>query len=216
MDRSLRLSNVIIRRGETALLSVDCEIAPGEVLSVMGPSGSGKSTLLSFVTGTLAPAFDVTGRVLLHGEDITFLPAHRRRIGLLFQDALLFPHMTVGQNLAFGLAPGPERRRERRARIAAALEEVGLDGYADRDPATLSGGQRARVALMRMLLSEPCALLLDEPFSGLDAERRDQIRRLVFERARARALPVLLVTHEQEDAVAAGGRVLRIGGADCG
>ncbi|ROU02892.1 ATP-binding cassette domain-containing protein [Histidinibacterium lentulum] len=216
MDRSLNLIAVTIRRAGATLLSVDCEIAPGEVLSVMGPSGSGKSTLLSFVTGTLAPAFDVDGSVLLHGEDITRLPAHCRRIGLLFQDALLFPHMSVGQNLAFGLAPGPERRRDRRARIEAALAEVGLEGFAERDPATLSGGQRARVALMRMLLSEPCALLLDEPFSGLDAERRNQIRRLVFDRARARSLPVLMVTHDAEDAAAAGGRVLRIGGEDCG
>ena len=116
----------------------------------------------------------------------------------------------MGANLAFGLAQGGTRA-ERRAQIDAALAEVGLEGFADRDPETLSGGQRARVALMRMLLSEPKALLLDEPFSGLDAALREQVRALVFDHARARALPVLMVTHDQEDADAAGGEVVRLG-----
>ena len=147
--------------------------------------------------------------MILQGEDITGLPAHRRRLGILFQDDLLFPHLSVAGNLAFGLAPGGGRRA-RRARIEAALAEIGLEGFADRDPATLSGGQKARVALMRMLLAEPRALLLDEAFSGLDAARRAQVRALVFERARARGLPVLMVTHDAADARAAGGEVLEL------
>ncbi len=210
MNKGLVLENVSIAQGEETLLQVDHRIGPGEVLTIMGPSGSGKSTLLSFVTGTMAPDFRATGRVLLDGHDITNAPPHARRIGILFQDDLLFPHMSVGANLAFGLARGGTRA-ERVARVDEALTEVGLEGFADRDPATLSGGQKARVSLMRMLLSEPCALLLDEPFSRLDAALRAQVREMVFERARARALPLLMVTHDAEDAAAAGGQVMRIG-----
>jgi len=213
----LALEAVCIARGAEVLLEVDRRIAPGEVLSVMGPSGAGKSTLLAWLTGTMSRGFTARGRVTINGQDVTALPPHRRRLGILFQEDLLFPHMSVGQNLAFGLAPGPGPcpgpgpGPDRTARIAAALAEIEMDGYADRDPATLSGGQKARVSLMRMLLSEPRALLLDEPFSGLDAQLRDQIRSMVFERARARGLPVLLVTHDAEDARAAGGDILRVG-----
>ncbi|WP_333711858.1 ATP-binding cassette domain-containing protein [Yoonia sp.] len=207
MDKGLVLQDVVIAKGGNVLLRVDHTIGPGEVLTVMGPSGVGKSTLLSFVTGTLATEFSATGRVLLDGHDITEAPAHLRRVGILFQDDLLFPHMSVGANLAFGLARGGSRA-ERAAKIAEALSEVGLEGFADRDPATLSGGQKARVALMRMLLSDPCALLLDEPFSRLDAALRAQVREMVFARARVRALPVLMVTHDAEDAAAAGGQVI--------
>ncbi|CAG0910213.1 unnamed protein product [Cyprideis torosa] len=173
----------------------------------MGPSGVGKSTLLAFVTGTLAPEFTVSGTIFLDGADITDAPPHRRRVGILFQDDLLFPHMSVGQNLLFGLREDGNAT-QRKAMVNDALKEVGLEGYADRDPATLSGGQKARVALMRMLLSEPCALLLDEPFSRLDAALRAQVRDLVFSRAKARALPVLMVTHDAEDASAAGGEIV--------
>ena len=211
MAEPLALERIRIARDGRVLLELDRRVPPGEVLTVMGPSGSGKSTLLAFITGTLAPAFTATGRVLLGARDVTALPPERRRIGILFQDDLLFPHMSVGENLAFGLSPALRGRAARRARIDQALAEIGLDGFAPRDPATLSGGQKARVALMRMLLSEPCALLLDEPFSRLDAELRAQMRRLVFERARARGLPVVLVTHDAEDAAAAAGPVLRIG-----
>ena len=210
MDRGLTLKDVRIARGGTPLLALDRHVAPGEVLTVMGPSGIGKSTLLAFVTGTLPPAFTATGRVILDGRDITDLPPHARMVGILFQDDLLFPHLSVGQNLAFGLRPGGTRA-ERRAKVEAALEEVDLAGFADRDPATLSGGQKARVALMRMLLSAPCALLLDEAFSRLDAALRAQVRALVFERARAQALPVLMVTHDAADAEAAGGDVVTLG-----
>jgi len=174
----------------------------------MGPSGSGKSTLLAFVAGFLDPAFSARGRVLLCGEDVTALPANRRRAGLLFQDPLLFPHMSVGANLLFALPPGD--RKERRAKAEAALAGAGLEGFFDRDPATLSGGQKARASLIRVLLSQPRALLLDEPFSKLDAALRQQMRELVFGEARARALPVLLVTHDPEDAQAAGGRIVEL------
>lgn len=210
MDKGLSLRDVAITKGDAPLLSINHDIASGEVLTVMGPSGIGKSTLLAFITGTLAADFRATGRVWLDGHDITDAPPHRRRVGILFQDDLLFPHLSVGANLAFGLHPGGGSAA-RREKVAQALDEVGLGGFADRDPATLSGGQKARVALMRMLLSEPCALLLDEPFSRLDSALRAQIREMVFDRARARALPVLMVTHDAEDAQAAGGAIIELG-----
>lgn len=211
MSDGLRLEHVDIRKDGELLITVDAYVAPGEVLTVMGPSGSGKSTLLSFIIGTLAQDFSASGRIVLNGRDITELPPNQRHVGILFQDDLLFPHLSVGENLGFGLAATVRGRKARAARVEEALGEIGLEGYAARDPATLSGGQKARVALMRMLLSEPRALLLDEPFSRLDTARRSQIRELVFERARAKGLPVVMVTHDAEDATAAGGRVITIG-----
>ncbi|MBR9891077.1 ATP-binding cassette domain-containing protein [bacterium] len=211
MADGLRLDTLEIRLGGRSMVALDAHVAPGEVLTVMGPSGSGKSTLLAAITGALDPAFALSGRILLDGEDVTALPTERRRIGILFQDELLFPHLSVGGNLAFGLTPSLRGRAARRKRIDSALQEIGLEGFAARDPATLSGGQKARVALMRTLLAAPRALLLDEPFSRLDAARRGQIRELVFARAKAQRLPVLLVTHDREDACAAGGAVIELG-----
>ncbi|KGK78972.1 ABC transporter ATP-binding protein [Thalassobacter stenotrophicus] len=192
---------------DAPMLAMSADVAPGAVLSIMGPSGVGKSTLLAWLTGTLPAGFQATGRAELAGRDITNLAPEARRLGILFQDHLLFPHLSVGANLAFGLAAGVSKRRDV---VDQALVEIDLAGYADRDPATLSGGQRARVALMRMLLSEPEALLLDEPFSRLDAALRDQMRDLVFSRARAKQLPVIMVTHDAQDAEAAGGEVLHL------
>ncbi len=209
MDKGLELRDVTIMKGAKELLSISHVIPPGEVLTLMGPSGVGKSTLLSFVTGTLAPDFTAAGQVFMDGADITLWPSHQRRVGILFQDDLLFPHLSVGQNLAFGLVAGGTKAA-RQGLIADALAEVGLDGYGDRDPATLSGGQKTRVALMRMLVSNPCALLLDEPFSRLDTTLRAQVRDMVFERARARQLPVLMVTHDREDAEASKGQIVTL------
>jgi putative thiamine transport system ATP-binding protein len=176
----------------------------------MGPSGSGKSTLLAAIVGLLDPAFTLEGRIRLGDDDLGSLPPERRRIGLLFQDPLLFPHLSVAGNLLFGMKPGPDRATRRR-RVAEALARAGLEGFAERDPATLSGGQQARVALLRTLLAEPRALLLDEPFAKLDTQRRAEIRRLVFGEVQARGLPTLLVTHDRADAEAAGGPVHVLG-----
>ncbi|WP_458525400.1 ATP-binding cassette domain-containing protein [Onishia taeanensis] len=206
------LEELRIEQGGRPLVSLDARIAPGEVLTLMGPSGVGKSTLLAYLAGFLAPTFTARGRVLLAGTDLTRLPAEARQLGLLFQDPLLFPHLSVGGNLAFGMPRGGGRRVRRR-HIEAALEEIGLAGYADRDPTTLSGGQRSRVALMRVLLSRPHAMLLDEPFSKLDASLRHEMRSLVFSRVRRLGLPTLMVTHDAADADAAGGPVIELGAA---
>jgi putative thiamine transport system ATP-binding protein len=211
MTTQLILDAVTISIGERVLIpGLDLQVAPGEIVTVMGPSGCGKSALLSFVGGTIDPAFDARGRIFVGDVDITHLPPDRRRIGVLFQDDLLFPHLSVGGNLAFGLPAEITGRRARMQRIEAALDDAGLAGFQDRDPSTLSGGQRARVTLMRTLLSEPCALLLDEPFGKLDAALREDFRRFVFSHAAARRLPVLMVTHDIADALATGGRILTI------
>jgi putative thiamine transport system ATP-binding protein len=182
-------------------------VAPGEVLTLMGPSGCGKSSLLAAIAGTLDEGLRFEGEITLNGQPIGSLPTPRRGVGLLFQDDLLFAHMTVAENLLFAVPPGP--RAQRLAAVDAALAEAGLAGFGPRDPATLSGGQRARVALMRALLAQPRALLLDEPFSRLDATLREQVRGFVFGHVRQRAIPVLLVTHDRDD-IADPARVLRL------
>ncbi|MCB1706963.1 MAG: ATP-binding cassette domain-containing protein, partial [Halioglobus sp.] len=150
---SLRLEKVRLGLDGRTLLDLDCTVAPGEILTLMGPSGSGKSSLLAFVAGFLPPAFEAYGHVWLNGDEITALPAERRRVGLMFQDPLLFPHMSVGANLAFALSREAAKPKPERARLVEeALAEAGLAGFSDRDPATLSGGQQSRVALMRVLL----------------------------------------------------------------
>lgn len=206
----LVLENVAIRLGRRLLLEIDCRIAAGSVLTIMGESGSGKSSLLDFIAGFLRPDFRASGRVLLNGQDLTDLPAQDRHIGLMFQTPLLFPHMSVLQNLMFAIPPKIRKRSLRREMAEQALADAGLAGFGGRDPATLSGGQQTRVALMRTLLADPHALLLDEPFSSLDKTRRADIRAQVFEAARQKGLPVLLVTHDGEDAKAAGGDVHRL------
>jgi putative thiamine transport system ATP-binding protein len=211
MSEPLMLAEVTIALGDRRLFApLSFTVAPGEITTVMGPSGSGKSTLLSYLSGFLATPFTGFGRVTIGEQDITRLAAERRRIGMLFQDDLLFPHLSVGQNLAFGLPAHAGSRQERRRIIERVLAQAGLEGFRNRDPATLSGGQRARVALLRTLLTEPRALLLDEPFNRLDVALRQEIRRFVFDRSRERSIPVLLVTHNPEDAAAAGGSIVTL------
>lgn len=193
--------------GRELLRDLAIQVPPGVVHTVMGASGSGKSSLLAAVCGTLAPAFDFDGRVTLNGRRVEGLPTEQRRVGILFQDDLLFAHMTVRENLLFAVPPGPRAARE--AAVAQALADLELPGFSDADPATLSGGQRGRVALMRALLAQPQALLLDEPFSRLDAALRERMREFVFSTVRARQIPVLLVTHDETD-VADPGRLTRL------
>ncbi len=190
-------------------------VSPGQVVTIMGPSGSGKSTLLSYIAGFLdRRAFVAKGQVTVGGEHIEDRPAEDRHVGILFQDPVLFPHLTVAGNLLFGLPRGRWRdRHKRRAMASDALASAGLAGFEDRDPSTLSGGQKARVTLLRTLLSEPRALLLDEPFGKLDVALREDFRSFVFAHVRERQLPALLVTHDPADAEAAGGAVIHLDGA---
>ena len=208
--RKLELQQVALSiAGQRLLGPVDVSVAPGQIVTVMGPSGAGKSSLLAYLCGVLPDDFSAQGRVLLGDDDITRLPPEERRLGILFQDDLLFPHLSVGGNLAFGL-PRKQSRKERARLIADALDSFGLAGFASRDPATLSGGQRARVALLRTLLSQPRALLLDEPFAHLDPDTRDTVRMLVVDEVRRCALPTLLVTHDEEDARFAAGPIIKL------
>jgi putative thiamine transport system ATP-binding protein len=210
MNGPLILRGVTLFKDEAKLLGpVDCTIEAGRPVVLMGPSGSGKSTLLSFMIGALPPAFKSVGEVWLGEIEITRLPIQQRHLGILFQDDLLFPHLSVAENLAFGLPAGLSRL-ERDRRIEAGLAEAELAGQGARNPASLSGGERARVALMRTLLAEPRALLLDEPFAKLDVALRGRFRSLVFERAASRNLPVLLVSHDPADAEAAGGLLITL------
>ncbi len=184
--------------GDTELIrDFSLTVAPGTIHSVMGASGSGKSSLLAAICGTLAPGLRFTGTVSLDGRRIDTLPTEQRQVGILFQDDLLFAHMTVAENLLFAVPDGPAAQRK--ARVAAGLADLELTTFADANPATLSGGQRARVALMRALLADPKALLLDEPFSRLDAELRERVRQFVFDLVRKRGIPVLMVTHDDAD-----------------
>ncbi len=182
-------------------------VSPGEIVTLMGPSGCGKSSLLAYIAGDLAEPLAGSGEVILNGTNLTAVAPVRRRIGRLFQDDLLFPHMSVGDNLMFGIARAS--RAEREARMRAALRETGIEGFEHRKPSSLSGGQRQRVALMRSLLAAPTAMLLDEPFNRLDEELRSSMRELVFTRIAASGIPCLLVSHDRDDAPT-GGRVLHI------
>jgi putative thiamine transport system ATP-binding protein len=182
-------------------------VKAGDIATLMGPSGTGKSSILSYIGGDLPDVFTATGDVLLSGQSLVSQPSEQRRIGRLFQDDLLFPHMTVGENLLFATPRLP--KAERLAMVATALERAELSGFESRPPHTLSGGQRQRVALMRALLAKPAAILLDEPFSKLDKSLRGQMRDYVFSHIKARGIPALLVTHDREDAPS-GGRILEI------
>ena len=183
---------------ELLFCNLSFSVENGQIVSVMGPSGSGKTTLLNFISGALEPGFSAYGKLLLDGNCLNNVAPHKRRIGLQFQDHLLFPHMTVSENLAFGL-PRKYPRSERQQKVLQALDDCGLDGYKDHAPNRLSGGQRARISLMRTLLSEPALVLLDEPFSKLDTTLRGQFRQFVFDQLKRRMIPTLMVTHDLQD-----------------
>jgi putative thiamine transport system ATP-binding protein len=197
----LELEHVTIAvHGRTLIQDLSATIEAGRVLAVMGPSGSGKSSLLAWVAGTLEPPFEARGTLRLDGEDLSSRPIQQRRIGLLFQDDLLFPHLSVLGNLLFALPTGPRATRRQAAEAALAL--AGLAGFGPRLPGSLSGGQRSRVSLLRALLAQPAALLLDEPFSKLDLALREQMREFTFATLADRRVPALLVTHDAADAPA--------------
>ena len=205
---TLQLANLSLSLGGEPLIApFSLTVNAGEIVTLMGPSGCGKSSLLSAIAGDLAPPLAFLGDVRLEGQSLFHVPPEQRRIGRLFQDDLLFPHLTVGENLLFGLLRG--KKAARLTRMRAALNDIGLEGFERRPPQTLSGGQRQRVSLMRSLLAEPRCMLLDEPFSKLDMQLRSQIRSNTFDLLKQRGTPTVLVTHDLADAPQ-GGRVLKI------
>lgn len=205
----LSLSDVTLQVGERTLLAgLSVEVRPGEILTLMGPSGAGKSSLLGYIAGTTTAPIRGSGHISIDGVRLDGLPPEERRLGLLLQRPLLFPHMTVLGNLVFAIPRRVRGRSARRSLAEAALTAVDLEGFGARAPRTLSGGEQARVALARCLLAEPRALLLDEPFAALDRGLRREIREHVLARARASGLPTLLVSHDAGDAAAAGGRIV--------
>ena len=188
-----------------AVDAVDLELDRGELLAVLGPSGCGKTTLLRLITGFL---FADAGRIVIDGEDVTRLPPHKRDIGMVYQDYALWPHMTVADNVGFGLEMRGIKRAERQRRIGDALSMVGLTAYAKRFPPQLSGGQQQRVALARALVVEPKILLLDEPLSSLDANLRNQLQFTIRDIQQQLGVTTLFVTHDQEEALAMSDRMV--------
>ena len=205
----LEINNIEFGYDRPLVTGLSFDVPGGEIKLLHGLSGSGKSTLLSLICGTPDPALVWRGAIRLGGVDIVPVVPHKRRIGLMYQDPLLFPHMSVADNLAFGLA-ATVRGDERAAVVASALTAAGLDGFGARDPASLSGGQAARVALMRALLADPKALLLDEAFASLDPDLRQQFGGFVADQIKSRKIPALLVSHDRSDRQFATGAVLHL------
>src|SRR3954463_3958017 len=181
-----------------AVAGIDLEIAHGEFFTLLGPSGSGKTTTLRMIAGFELPD---SGTVELGGRDVGDLPPYDREVNTVFQDYALFPHMTVGENVEYGLKVRKVPRAERRARVREVLRMVRLDGYADRKPIQLSGGQRQRVALARSIVTRPQALLLDEPLGALDLKLRQEMQLFLKRIQHEIGITFLYVTHDQEEAL---------------
>ena len=209
----LDLKNCHIRIGKNTLLSdFSCCVNDGEVLSIMGPSGCGKSTLLNYLSGTLDNSFTSEGVLELDKRPIQHLTTTKRKVGILYQSPLLFPHMTNLENLLFALPANKEKGHAFRSDIAMGkLHEFGLEDRAHSLPEDLSGGQQARIALLRTLLAEPLYLLLDEPFSKLDPTLRQSVRSFTLEQIQKAQIPTILVTHDLEDAHDMGGKIITLG-----
>ncbi|MCG9751615.1 ATP-binding cassette domain-containing protein [Vibrio brasiliensis] len=197
---SLCLENLAIFKnsGEALFDALNLSIEKGEIVTLMGPSGCGKSTLLDVIAGHLSSEFTYNGSVSLNQQSIDSLPSHQRQVGILFQDDLLFPHLTVWENLAFAL-PNEIKGAERKQQAMQALKNISLTKLANSFPDQISGGQRARISLTRMLLAKPNLALLDEPFSKLDKELRVQFRQWVVEQLKQANIPALMVTHDEAD-----------------
>ena len=189
---------------DVVLKGMSLEVAEGEFLALLGPSGCGKSTLMKTIAGILPPR---SGRILLDGRDITNLPIHRRGTVVVFQDMRLFPHKTVAENVAFPLKMQGVPKAQRLKTAEELLQKVQMGPYRNRKPGELSGGQQQRVALARALAARPKLLLLDEPFSALDENLREDMRRLVLQLQKEFSMTVILVTHDREEALSMSHRV---------
>jgi sulfate transport system ATP-binding protein len=206
----ISVSSVSKRYGEFAALDgVSVDIAPGSLTALLGPSGSGKSTLLRVIAGLEVPD---EGRVVLEDEDVTTLPPQRRDIGFVFQHYAAFKHLSVRENVAFGLKVRKRPKAEVKAKVDELLGIVGLAGYQERYPSQLSGGQRQRMALARALAIEPKLLLLDEPFGALDANVRAELRAWLRRLHEEVHVTTVLVTHDQEEAMELADRIVVLNG----
>lgn len=206
----IKVQHITKQFGEfPALHGIDLDIKPGEFIALLGPSGSGKTTLLRIIAGL---EFQDSGEVLFNGEDVSSLSVRKRQVGFVFQHYALFRHMTVAENVAFGLNVRKAGNRPAKSEIKARAEEllrlVQLEGLGKRYPGQLSGGQRQRVALARALAIEPKLLLLDEPFGALDAKVRKNLRRWLRDLHRQMGLTSIFVTHDQEEALELADRVV--------
>lgn len=206
-DAVLEVENVTMRYNpgdDPAVRDVRLVLREGEMLTLVGPSGCGKTTLLRLIAGFERPE---TGRIVLHGDLLStpdhLVPPERRNVGMVFQDLALFPHMTVRENVAFGI----KGRENQKHRMNEVLELVGLSGKKDRYPGDLSGGQQQRVALARSLVVQPDVLLMDEPFNNLDKKLRRRMRREVQDILQEENIPTLFVTHDQREALHLGNRI---------
>ena len=209
----IQLDNISKTYGESAAavptVSVDFTVEQGEFFTLLGPSGCGKSTLLRMIAGFIAPS---AGTIRFADRDVTKTPAHKRGIGMVFQNYALFPHMTVAENVAYGLRLRRVSKDTREPRIERALQRVGLEGYGKRRIDQLSGGQQQRVALARAIVIEPEVLLLDEPLSNLDAKLREETRMQIREVQKAAETTAVYVTHDQAEAMAMSDRIAVLAG----
>ena len=210
MSSAIELESVVKRYGgHNAVDGVSLSIAEGEFFSLLGPSGCGKTTTLRMIAGFVQPD---EGRILLHGNDVTSVPPNKRPVNLVFQQYALFPHMTVYENVAFGLSVKHVPRREHGGRVNEILRVVALEGYEKRRPRQLSGGQQQRVALARALVNRPAALLLDEPLGALDVKLRRHMQLELKRIQHELGTTFVYVTHDQEEALAMSDRIAVMNG----
>jgi putative spermidine/putrescine transport system ATP-binding protein len=196
---SVRLNELSKRYGpHHAVNALSLAIDPGSMVALLGPSGCGKTTCLRMIAGLVQPS---SGEIFIDGREVTGVPVHRRNIGMLFQNYALFPHMTVAENIAFGLEARRVSRAEAAGRVADALQLVQLGGYGERFPAQLSGGQQQRVALARCLVVEPALLLLDEPLGALDKSLRESMQVELRALQQRLGITTIMVTHDQDEAL---------------
>ncbi len=211
MSVAIHITDLVKRFGETeAVAGLDLTIEPGELFFLLGPSGCGKTTLLRMLAGLETPT---SGQIRFGDREVTDLPANKRNIGMMFQSYALWPHMSVAENVAFGLKVRKVSQDDRRKRVQEALASVHMSEYAERKPGQLSGGQQQRVALARAVVVKPDVLLLDEPLSNLDASLRIEMRRVIRRLCRETGITSVYVTHDQEEALSMADRmaVLRLG-----